>query len=156
MPLVFKDEVCYEKTPDYFDRPFVPERMSKLDNAKDVKFVHVLCDPVRRSFSHFNHMFTVQATGQGGVGEAQPGFEFLNGNFQYHLFTRKKRYYLANFGDIPREEAFAKTVDMAFANMLGGRDPMDMTDDEIRASLNEYYTRYVLPNAYCPGQRTKS
>ena len=81
MPLVFKDEVCYEKTPDYFDRPFVPERMSKLDNAKDVKFVHVLCDPVRRSFSHFNHMFTVQATGQGGVGEAQPGFEFLNGNF---------------------------------------------------------------------------
>lgn len=32
---------------------------------------------------------------------------------------------------------------MAFANMLGGRDPMDMTDDEIRASLNEYYTRYL-------------
>ena len=92
MPLVFKDEVCYEKTPDYFDRPFVPERMSKLDNAKDVKFVHVLCDPVRRSFSHFNHMFTVQATGQGGVGEAQPGFEFLNGNLIcYHMSTRKKR-----------------------------------------------------------------
>ena len=43
---------------------------------------------------------------------------------------------------------------MAFANMLGGRDPMDMTDDEIRASLNEYYTRYVP--AYCPGRRTKS
>ena len=45
---------------------------------------------------------------------------------------------------------------MAFANMLGGRDPMDMTDDEIRASLNEYYTRYVLPIANCRGQRTKS
>ena len=39
---------------------------------------------------------------------------------------------------------------MAFANMLGGRDPMDMTDDEIRASLNEYYTRYVFTTAYCP------
>ena len=88
MPLVFKDEVCYEKTPDYFDRPFVPERMSKLDNAKDVKFVHVLCDPVRRSFSHFNHMFTVQATGQGGVGEAQPGFEFLNGNLIFYFRTK--------------------------------------------------------------------
>ena len=88
MPLVFKDEVCYEKTPDYFDRPFVPERMSKLDNAKDVKFVHVLCDPVRRSFSHFNHMFTVQATGQGGVGEAQPGFEFLNGNLIFYVRTK--------------------------------------------------------------------
>ena len=125
MPLVYSDEVCYEKTPDYFDRPFVPERMSKLDNAQNVKFVHVLCDPVRRSFSHFNHMFTVQQTGQGGVGEAQPGFEFLN----------------ANFGDIPREEAFEKTVELAFKNMLGGRDPNDMTDDEIRESLNDYYTR---------------
>ena len=58
--------------------------MSALENAKDVKFVHVLCDPVRRSFSHFLHMFTVQAVGQGGVGAAQPGFEFLNGtNFIY-------------------------------------------------------------------------
>lgn len=129
MPLVYEDEICYEKTPDYFDRPFVPERMSKLDNAQNVKFVHVLCDPVRRSFSHFNHMFTVQATGQGGVGQAQPGFEFLN----------------ANFGDIPREEAFEKTVELAFKNMLGGRDPNDMTDDEIRASINEYYTRWDLP-----------
>ena len=85
MPLVFDDEVCYEKTPDYFDRPFVPERMSKLENAENVKFVHVVCDPVRRSFSHFNHMFTVQATGQGGVGEAQPGFEFLNGEFDLQV-----------------------------------------------------------------------
>ena len=83
MPLVFKDEVCYEKTPDYFDRPFVPERMSKLDNAKDVKFVHVLCDPVRRSFSHFNHMFTVQATGQGGVGEASAVGGFGCGRTSY-------------------------------------------------------------------------
>ena len=81
MPLTFKDEICYEKTPDYFDRPFIPERMSALENAKDIKFVHVLCDPVRRSFSHFLHMFTVQAVGQGGVGAAQPGFEFLNGEF---------------------------------------------------------------------------
>jgi len=112
-----------------FDRPFVPERMSKLENGDNVKFVHVLCDPVRRSFSHFNHMFTVQATGQGGVGEAQPGFEFLN----------------ANFGDISREEAFEKTVELAFNNMLGGRDPNDMTDDEIRDSINDYYTRWDLP-----------
>ena len=81
MPLTFKDEICYEKTPDYFDRPFIPERMSKLDNAKDIKFVHVLCDPVRRSFSHFLHMFTVQQVGQWGVGGPQPGFEFLQGTF---------------------------------------------------------------------------
>ena len=143
MPLVFDDEVCYEKTPDYFDRPFVPERMSKLENADNVKFVHVLCDPVRRSFSHFNHMFTVQATGQGGVGEAQPGFEFLNGKFwlQVTWTVWQFIFLLANFGDIPREEAFEKTVELAFKNMLGGRDPNDMTDDEIRESINEYYTR---------------
>lgn len=61
MPLVWSDEICYEKTPDYFDRPFVPERMSHLNNSESVKFIHVLCDPVHRSFSHFLHMFEVQA-----------------------------------------------------------------------------------------------
>ena len=84
MPLTFKDEICYEKTPDYFDRPFIPERMSKLDNAKNIKFVHVLCDPVRRSFSHFLHMFTVQQVGQWGVGGPQPGFEFLQGTLKFN------------------------------------------------------------------------
>ena len=63
MPLVFGDEICYEKTPDYFDRPFVPERMSRLNNSAEIKFIHVLCDPVRRSFSHFLHMFATQQSG---------------------------------------------------------------------------------------------
>ena len=79
MPLTFKNEICYEKTLDYFDRPFIPERMAKLENAKRIKFVHVLCDPVRRSFSHFLHAFTVQQVGQWGVGGPQAGFEFLQG-----------------------------------------------------------------------------
>ena len=92
MPLTFKDEICYEKTPDYFDRPFIPERMSKLDNAKNIKFVHVLCDPVRRSFSHFLHMFTVQQVGQWGVGGPQPGFEFLQGTINV---TRMFVFFLA-------------------------------------------------------------
>ena len=39
MPLVFNDEVCYEKTPDYFDRPFVPERIARLENSKSIKLV---------------------------------------------------------------------------------------------------------------------
>jgi len=93
MPLTFKDEICYEKTPDYFDRPFIPERMAKIENAKDLKFVHVLCDPVRRSFSHFLHMFTVQQVGQWGVGGPQPGFEFLQGFFDlsgFHLISFQK------------------------------------------------------------------
>ena len=92
MPLTYKDEICYEKTPDYFDRPFIPERMSALENADTVKFVHVLCDPVRRSFSHFLHMFKVQEVGQGGVGAAQPGFEFLNGKIFDRKFARISDY----------------------------------------------------------------
>ena len=82
MPLTFEDEICYEKTPDYFDRPFVPERISHLPNADKVKFIHVLCDPVRRSFSHFLHMFTVQSNPKfmaDGKQLAQGGFEFLDG-----------------------------------------------------------------------------
>ena len=42
MPLVFNDEVCYEKTPDYFDRPFVPERIARLENSKSIKLVKVI------------------------------------------------------------------------------------------------------------------
>ena len=34
---------------------------SHLNNSESVKFIHVLCDPVHRSFSHFLHMFEVQA-----------------------------------------------------------------------------------------------
>jgi hypothetical protein len=86
MPLTFKNEICYEKTPDYFDRPFIPERISKLENSKDIKFVHVLCDPVRRAFSHFLHMFTVQQVGQEGIGGPQPGFEFLQGLFADNFY----------------------------------------------------------------------
>lgn len=128
MPLVFKDEVCYEKTPDYFDRPFVPERMVKLENAQDIKFIHVLCDPVRRSFSHFLHMFTVQAIPKGGSDHPQPGFEFLEGNF----------------GELPKEEAFEQTINLAFKNLLNGKDIDTVTDDEIRDSINEYFTRWDL------------
>lgn len=131
MPLVFDDEICYEKTPDYFDRPFVPERMSHLTNADNVKFIHVLCDPVRRSFSHFLHMFTVQSSpklGPDGKPMAQGGFEFLQGNF----------------GEIPREEAFEQTIHLALKSLLGGKDIDTVTDDEIRESVNEYFTRWDL------------
>jgi len=129
MPLTFKDEICYEKTPDYFDRPFIPERISKLENSKNIKFVHVLCDPVRRAFSHFLHMFTVQQVGQEGIGGPQPGFEFLQ----------------ENFADITKEEAFERTVELAFGNLLGKEKDIDqMTPDEIRAAVADYFTRWDL------------
>lgn len=91
MPFVYKDEVCYEKTPDYFDRPFVPERMSHLNNSDTVKFIHVLCDPVRRSFSHFLHMFVTQNPDNPKFDSkphlAQAGFDFLEGKVPI-LYTK--------------------------------------------------------------------
>ena len=58
MPLSYNDEVTYEKTPDYFDRPFVPERMAQMNDS--VKIISILCDPVHRAYSHFLHAFAVQ------------------------------------------------------------------------------------------------
>ena len=58
MPLSYSDEVTYEKTPDYFDRPFVPERMAQMNDS--VKIISILCDPVHRAYSHFLHAFAVQ------------------------------------------------------------------------------------------------
>ena len=58
MPLSYNDEVTYEKTPDYFDRPFVPERMAQMNDS--VKVISILCDPVHRAYSHFLHAFAVQ------------------------------------------------------------------------------------------------
>ena len=51
--------------------------------------------------------------------------------------------FLANFANISKEEAFEKTVELAFKNLLGEAKDIDqMTDDEIRAAVNDYYTRF--------------
>lgn len=135
MPLTYEDEVCYEKTPDYFDRPFVPERMKDLPNSDTVKFIHVLCDPVRRSFSHFLHMFTVQGHTDARV---VAGFEFLS----------------KNFGELSKEDAFSETIELAFKNLLGGKELSDVSDDEIRESVRDYFTKWDLkpgdPNRVFP------
>ena len=59
-PLTYADEVTYEKTPDYFDRAFVPERIKQMN--QDVKIIAILCDPVRRAYSHFLHAIVVQVS----------------------------------------------------------------------------------------------
>ena len=60
MPYSYADEVTYEKTPDYFDRPFVPERMAQMNDS--VKVISIMCDPVHRAYSHFLHAGVVQAS----------------------------------------------------------------------------------------------
>ena len=64
--------------------------------------------------------------------------------------------FLANFANISKEEAFEKTVELAFKNLLGEAKDIDqMTDDEIRAAVNDYYTRFVTRlNRYRRGLET--
>ena len=50
----FDDEINFEKTSDYFDRNLVPERIAQLNES--IKLVAVLCDPVQRAVSHYNHI----------------------------------------------------------------------------------------------------
>jgi hypothetical protein len=115
----------------------VPERMKDLPNSDTVKFIHVLCDPVRRSFSHFLHMFTVQGS-----------LNFINIFFNIVLKGHTDARVVAgfeflskNFGELSKEDAFAETIELAFKNLLGGKELSDVSDDEIRESVRDYFTK---------------
>lgn len=57
MPLVSSQEVVYEETPRYVVSDQVPERVhDSLPNSKDLKFVHIVCDPLARAFSDYSHI----------------------------------------------------------------------------------------------------
>ena len=58
---------------------------------------------------------------------ATGGFEFLS----------------KNFGDMPKEQAFGETIEMAFKNLLNGKELMTLSDDEIRSAVREYFTKLV-------------
>lgn len=66
MPFVTKDEIVYEKTPDYMWDPRVPGRIKKLN--PNLKFVAVICDPVHRIFSHYLHA----TLNRGRVNQTEP------------------------------------------------------------------------------------
>jgi hypothetical protein len=50
----FEDEISFDKTPEYFDRPVVPGRIAKMN--KNIKIIAVVCDPVERALSHYDHI----------------------------------------------------------------------------------------------------
>ena len=61
------------------------------------------------------------------------------------LKTNDKHPSSENFADITKEEAFEKTVELAFENLLGKEKDIDsMSDDEIRAAVADYFTRWDL------------
>ena len=56
MPFSSSDQVVYEETPRYVALDGVPEKISEsLPNSKEIKFVHIVCDPVGRAFSDYSH-----------------------------------------------------------------------------------------------------
>jgi hypothetical protein len=54
MPLVYENQITYEKTPFFPDRR-VPERVFKFNPS--IKLILILRDPVTRTISHFAHSF---------------------------------------------------------------------------------------------------
>jgi len=118
MPLSYNDEVTYEKTPDYFDRPFVPERMAQMNDS--VKIISILCDPVHRAYSHFLHAFAVQKTADNG--NAMPGWYWLEGHTE-----------------------FSEVVRIAMKRILQGALPNEISPEEIRSRVAQYYSKWDAP-----------
>lgn len=66
MPNTTDDVLTYEKTPNYYRLPVVPDRVrnfqSQISKAsgikKEVKMIYITCDPVRRALSDFLHSRT--------------------------------------------------------------------------------------------------
>ncbi|XP_078494099.1 heparan sulfate glucosamine 3-O-sulfotransferase 1-like [Ciona intestinalis] len=56
MPFTTKEEITFEKTPKYFIQPLVPQRIKDTYGDVDIKLVLILCDPVLRTYSDYNHV----------------------------------------------------------------------------------------------------
>ena len=54
MPLACQGDIIIEKTPDYFLRPYVPQRVH--DWNKDIKLLLSLRDPIDRALSDYNEL----------------------------------------------------------------------------------------------------
>jgi hypothetical protein len=53
-PIISKNKLLFESTPDYIDHPLAPERIF-CSNPK-TKFIVTLRNPVDRAYSHFNYV----------------------------------------------------------------------------------------------------
>ena len=53
-----KGQIPFEKTPNYYDRPYIPSRILKMD--KNTKVIIIFCDNVRRVLSRLGSTFPAQ------------------------------------------------------------------------------------------------
>ena len=54
MPNSTEDQIVFERTPNYYRLPVVPDRVRNFNRT--MKMIYVTCDPVRRSLSSFVHL----------------------------------------------------------------------------------------------------
>jgi len=54
MPNSTEDKITFEKTPNYYRLPVVPDRIRNFNRT--IKLIYVTCDPVRRTLSDFFHI----------------------------------------------------------------------------------------------------
>ena len=84
--------------------------------------MHILCDPVKRSFSHFLHLFRSNKTEEG--------------------FFRKLEE--ERPGEIDQTDIFERTIENALKNLLSGKDISELTDDETRVLVKGSYFKLYL------------
>lgn len=107
MDYSYDDEINFEKTSDYFDRNLVPERIAKLNDS--IKLVAVLCDPVQRAVSHYNHILNN-----------------LN-NQKNPAYVKLKSF--VNFDEL---------LDTSFKNLLGTKNLTSLTQAEVKKKIEVY------------------
>ena len=94
------------------------ERIKQMN--ENVKIISILCDPVHRAYSHFLHAFAVQKNAD--TGNALPGFYWLEGHTEFNEVVR-----------------------IAMRKILNGKLPDEVTEDEIRESVREYFSLQDAP-----------
>lgn len=88
----FEDEISFDKTPEYFDKPNVPSRVKEMEDSilwqensskpslkENIKIVAVVCNPIERALSQYNHIMHIQS----GNTNKKSAFSKMNeiGNF---------------------------------------------------------------------------
>ena len=85
MPSAGPDSLVFEKTPDYMAVPIVPKRIFEM--KPDVKLIVATCDPVKRAFSNYLHLTSVERP----IDEVAPGVQFvMNSTFDEAIFVALK------------------------------------------------------------------
>ena len=85
MPSAGPDTLVFEKTPDYMAVPIVPKRIFEI--KPDVKLIVATCDPVKRAFSNYLHLTSVERP----IDEIAPGVQLvINSTFEEAIFVALK------------------------------------------------------------------